>query len=152
MSTPPNAAPVERAERFLGLGEPKPPARFWVAYYALLSAASLGLFFWALLSGAFLPGTGGPGARFFSVWGALFVALWAAADTGGSLLYVRGGGATSGRGLRVVGHGVFLPLAMGFYLAFFWVSSPTWIFVAQALFVGSILARWAARLVRMRGA
>ena len=144
---------MERAEAFLGLGEPKPPARFWVAYNALLSAACLALFFWALLSGAFLPGAGAPGARFFSVWGALFVALWAAADTGGALLHARGGGATLGRGLRVVGYGVFLPLAMGFYLAFFWYSSPAWIFVVQALFVGYILARWAARLARRgRGA
>jgi hypothetical protein len=148
MSTPSNASFVERGERILGLGEPKPPARFWVAYCALLSVASLGLFFRALLSGAFLPGAGGPGARFFSVWGVLFVALWAAADTGGSLLHARGDWDTLGRGLRVVGYGVFFSLAMGFYLAFFWFSAPTWIFVVQALFVGFILARWAARLVR----
>ena len=41
---------------------------------------------------------------------------------------------------------------MGFYLAFFWFSAPARIFVVQALFVGFILARWAARLVRRRGA
>jgi hypothetical protein len=152
MSVPPNGTPLERVEGLLGLGEPKPPSKFWVAYCALLLAASLGLFFWALLSGAFLPAAGGPGARFFSAWGALLLALWAAADTGGSLLHARGGGATLGRGLRVVGYAVFLPPAMGFYLAFFWLSAPAWIFVVQALFVGFILARWAARLVRRRGA
>ncbi|CAA9467655.1 MAG: hypothetical protein AVDCRST_MAG02-3303 [uncultured Rubrobacteraceae bacterium] len=148
MSTPPNAPLTERGEWFLGIGEPKPPSRFWVAYIALLSVVSLGLFFWALLSGAFLPGAAGPGARFFSAWGVLFVALWAAADTGGALLHARGGGASLGRGLRVVGYAVFLPLAMGFYLAFFWFSSPAWLFVVQAMFVGMILARWAVRLAR----
>jgi hypothetical protein len=79
------------------------------------------------------------------------VALWAAADTGGSLLHACGDWDILGRGLRVVGYGVFLPLAMGFYLAFFWFSSPAWIFVVQALFVGFILARWAARLAMRRG-
>ena len=53
------------------------------------------------------------------------MAPWAVADTGGSLLlHARGGGATLGKGLRAVGHGVFLSLAIGFYLAFFWLTAP----------------------------
>ena len=133
---------MERAEGLLGLGEPKPPSKFWVAYCALLSAASLGLFFWALLSGAFLPGADGLGAP--------FVALWAAADTDGSLLNARGGGATLGRGLRIVGYGVFLFLAMGFYPATLWLTAPASILFVRALFVWSIVARWAACLAGRR--
>ncbi len=142
MSTPPVATPaVERAERLLGLREPKPRSRFWVAYFALWGALILGLFLWAVLRGG-----GWLGDEAFWLWGALFSSVWICCDTGGSLLYVRRG-APWGRTLRALGYALFLPLAMGFYLVAFWFSS-IWAFVVEALFVGAIVMPVVVRAVK----
>ncbi len=143
MSTPPNATLAERAEGLLGIGEPKPRSRLRVAGSFLLAALSMGVFFGAALSGG---GWRGDEAFFLVGWAALFLALWILANTGGSLLYARGG-APAGRGLRVLGYAVFLPSAMGFWLVHFWFLSTS-AFVVGALFVGSVLVQWAVRLAK----
>ena len=142
MSTPPDTTPVERAEGLLGLGEPKPRSWFWVAYLGSLAALSLGFIVWPFASGGGRPLDAG-----FLVWGSLFVSLWALADTGGSLMHVRRG-APWGRGLRAFGYAVFLPLAMGLWLAHFWFSANTFFFVVAALLVGSVMVQWAVRVAR----
>ncbi len=142
MSTPPDATPVvERAERLLGLGEPKSRSLFWVAYFVLFGALSFGLFVWAVVWGG-----GWLGREAFWLWGALLLSLWVLADTGGSIAYVRRG-APWGRGLRALGYAVFLPLALGFYLVAFWFSS-VWVFVVEALYVGAIVVRVVVRVAR----
>ncbi len=141
MSKPEVTPVVERAERLLGLGEPKPLSRFWVAYFVLFGTLSLGLFVWAALWGG-----GWLGNEAFWLWGALFLSLWVFANIGGSIAYVRRS-APWGRGLHALGYAVLLPLAMGFYLGGFWFSS-TWVFVVEALFVGAIVLPVVVRVAR----
>ena len=140
MGTPPNTTLVERTEWLLGLGEPKPRSRFWVAYAALFGAFGIGVLLWSAFSGD-------RGEReILSLVGSSFLAMWMLADTGGSLLYARRG-APWGRALRVFGYAVFFPSSVGFYLAQFWFWS-TGFFVAEALFLGALLGSWAVGIAR----
>ncbi len=132
---------MERAERLLDLGEPKPPSRFRVVYLGSLTALSLWLILWPLASGG-----GWPRDTVLLMLGTLFLSLWVLADVGGTLVYTRLG-ATTGRGLRVPGYACLLPLAMCFWLAYFW-SVSTWLFVVQTLFAGSIVLRVVVRVAR----
>ena len=140
MDAPPDKPLVERTEWILELGEPRPRSRFLVAYAALFVAFGVGVLLWYALLGGW-KGSGG-----FSLVASFFLGLWLLADTGGSSLYAHRGAAW-GRGLRVFGYAVFLPLAMAFYLTSFWFWS-TWFFVAEALFVGGLFGHWAVRSAR----
>ena len=136
-----------RAERFLGIGKPRPRSRFWVVFSALLVAFAGGSILRLVLSE-------GWDEEGFLLLGVLFIGLWQLSDVGGALLYVRRGAAW-GRILRVFGHAVFLPLMVVSYLTGFWFTSP-WLFFAQVvlLLLGALVlgAMAVVRRARRNGA
>ncbi len=138
MSTSDSTSFLGWAERVLGLGEPRPPSRFWVMYASSLVVFCAGVGVWHAISGRW------DGSGSFSVVGPFFLGLWALTDTAGSFLHVRGR-TTRGRELRVLGYAVFFPLMLVSYLAAF-RSGPISLFVLESIVVGGWFVLVAFRL------
>lgn len=139
MNAPTGTILAERTERVLGLGEPKLPSRYGLAFVALLAAFFVGVLAWYTLAG------GWEGSESSSIVGSVFLWLWLLSEKVGSFLHARRG-ASWGRGLRAFGYAVFFPTSMAFYLAYYW-SNSTFGFVVLALIVGLGVARTAVRLL-----
>jgi hypothetical protein len=140
MSTPDSTSFLGWAERALGLGDPRPPSRFWVVYASSLVVFCAGLGVWYAISGRW------DGSESFSVVGAFFLGLWVLADTAGSFLHARDR-TTRGRELRVLGYAIFFPLMLVSYLAAF-RSGPTSLLVVESIVVGGWFVWVAFRLGR----
>ena len=141
MDAPTDTTLVQRTERVLGIGEPKPPSRFRLASFAFLGTLGLGAFIWSTLSGERVDGADAP------MTGITFLWLWLVTETGGSFFYARRG-VWWGRVLRAIGHAIFFPLCMGFYLLWWWSTSTT-IFVVFSAFLGIGVVVVAFRFVRL---
>lgn len=141
MDAPTDTTLVQRTERVLGIGEPKPPSRFGLASFAFLATLGIGALIWSALSGERIDGADAP------VTGITFLWLWLVAETGGSFLYARRG-VRWGRVLRAIGHAFFFPLCMVFYLLWWWSASTT-MFVALSALLGIGVVVVAFRLVRL---
>ena len=141
MSMPDGTSLLGRAERVLGLGEPRPPSRFRVVFAPSFVVFCAGVILWYTVSGRWGE------SESISVVGAFFLGLWALTETAGSFLHARGR-TTRGRELRVLGHAVFFPLMLVSYLAAF-RSGPTSLFVVESIVVGGWFVWVALRLGRL---
>lgn len=140
MNAPDGTSFLERVEWVLGMGEPRPPSRFQVVFAPSFVVFCAGVILWYTNSGAW------DESESMSVVGS-FLGLWMLAETAGSVLHSRGR-TTRGRELRVLGHAVFFPLMLAFYLAAF-RSGPTFLFVVESIVLGGWFVWVAVRLCRL---